>query len=193
MTPFLAFHFPVLGDKTDSAAHGVTRGLVVDLFPFDQDLACGARHISENGLHDLSTSGSHQARYAQDFTGPHAEIHVLENAGAVQVLYLKDHITHLYITLRITFADLTADHHLDDFSHIGLGNQACPDVLAVTEDGNSVAEFEDFFHSVGDINDGNAFLLKGADDLEKDLCLALCQSCRGLIHDDDPSSCPVRS
>ena len=38
---------------------------------------------------------------------------------------------------------------------------------------------------MGDIDDGNAFLLQGADDLEKDLCLALCQRCRGLIHDDD--------
>jgi len=102
-----------------------------------------------------------------------------------QAFHAEDFLTDGDITLGITFANLAADHHPDHIVHGDILNVLGIDVLAVTQDGDAVAQTEDFFHSVGDIHDGDALLAQGLDDREQTFGLGFGQSGGRLVHDDD--------
>ena len=76
------------------------------------------------------------------------------------MLHFKDHIARCDVTLRITLTDLAADHHLHDLSHVRLRDIPDAYILAVAKDRDPVTELEDLFHSVGDVDDGNALRLQ---------------------------------
>ena len=58
------------------------------------------------------------------------------------------------------------------------------DVFAIAEDGDAVAQEENFLHAVADVEDADAFGFELADDAEEDFGFAGGEAGRGFIHDE---------
>ena len=136
-------------------------------------------------MHDFRASRTHQAGYAKHFTGMHTEIDILEGLALGEILHIEHFIADGYtLTLRVTLADFTTDHHTHDVVHVDVLDVLRTHICTVTQDGNAIAEFKDFFHSVGNIDDGNALFTQALDKLEQALGLTLGEGCGRLVHDE---------
>ena len=140
---------------------------------------------SPDGAHNLGTARADQTREADDFAFPHVEVDVLIKLAAGEVLDLEDRITDGAVALRIDAVHLAADHHGDDRGRIDLGNGIRADEAAVAHDRYVVAEREDLFHLVRDVEDGAALVAHLLDLLKQTLRLVLRQRRRWLVHNND--------
>ncbi|MCY1241251.1 hypothetical protein D9M72_541430 [compost metagenome] len=59
------------------------------------------------------------------------------------------------------------------------------DILAIADDRDVVAEPHDFFHAVGNVDDGDATAFQPADDLEQDLGFAVAERRGRFVENDD--------
>ena len=85
------------------------------------------------------------------------------------------------------FADeeFAANHLLDEALRRGGGDGLGGDVAAVAQDGDGVAELENFLEAVGDVDNGEAAGLEGADEAEEFARFAEGEGTGRFVHDDD--------
>ena len=76
-------------------------------------------------------------------------------------------------------------HHLDDPVFVELTHRLLAYPFAIAQHGDPVADLEDLFQAVGDVDDAATLLAQLADDHEQLLCLGVGQRVGGLVHDDD--------
>jgi len=81
--------------------------------------------------------------------------------------------------------DLATDHLLDDAVGRGVDGLLCANVFAIAQDCDGVAQAEDFFHAVRDVDDGDAALLELREKMEEMLTLVRGEGAGGFIHHDD--------
>jgi hypothetical protein len=60
-----------------------------------------------------------------------------------KILDLEDGLSDCGAVLVEVITDIAADHHGDEFAHIGLGNPAGCDVAPVAQNGDAIANAED--------------------------------------------------
>src|ERR1700684_1189537 len=89
-------------------------------------------------------------------------------------------------TLAIERADVAAHHHADDRLHIGFGDAARGDVMAVAQNSVAIAEAENLFQPMRDKDDRQAFGLQRAYDADEIDNLGFAQSRGRLVHDNEP-------
>src|SRR5206468_1700079 len=78
-----------------------------------------------------------------------------------------------------------ADHHADDLFAVGVAHLHGADVMAVAEDGHAVGDAEDLLQAVADVDDADAALPEGADQVEQVCQLVLGEGGGRLVHRDD--------
>ncbi|MPM62594.1 hypothetical protein SDC9_109470 [bioreactor metagenome] len=78
-----------------------------------------------------------------------------------------------------------SNHALDDGSCRKLVCRPGAHILAIAHDGDFVADLQDLFHLMGNIDDGHTSCLQRANDGEQMLHLILRQRGTWLIHNDD--------
>ena len=77
---------------------------------------------------------------------------------------------------------LIADHLFNDPRNTGIADGPFADKTAIAENGNVVANFHQFFQTMGDIDDGDAAPFKLPDNIEQDFDFRLAEGGGGLIH-----------
>ena len=96
--------------------------------------------------------------------------------AAVQSLHAQELFARRGLPFREVLFDLPVGHKANQLRCGDLGNRMRGDVSAVAQDGNAVADLEKLLHAVGDIDEGDAFLLQVSDGPEQPLDFAASQS-----------------
>ncbi|MNT03546.1 hypothetical protein D3C72_1380890 [compost metagenome] len=84
-----------------------------------------------------------------------------------KVANFQNHFARLVLFVREALVQGAADHHGDDLVHIQPFERLSGDPLAVTQNGDLIAQLEDLFHFMRDIDDATATLFQFTDNGEK--------------------------
>ena len=87
---------------------------------------------------------------------------------------------------RKVFLEPPADHHLDEGGAIDFGDGLRGHVPAVAQHGDVIAQQEDLFEPMADVDARDAALAQPADQLVEPIGFVLRQAARRLVEDDDP-------
>ena len=88
--------------------------------------------------------------------------------------------------------DVAPDHLVDEAVVVGVLDALGGDVAAVAQDGDGVAEFENFLEPVRDVEDGAAAVAQATNDGEEAAHLALGEAAGGLVECDDTGAAGER-
>ncbi|MNE59414.1 hypothetical protein D3C80_1545070 [compost metagenome] len=130
-----------------------------------RDVTASTRQRTVQHFHQFGTTRAHQARHTQDFTLAQRKGNIVD-AWTAQVVHLQTDITRRFIQPRILIFKLAPHHHFDQRifgqrGHFALGNK-----LPVAEHGNVIANLENLFHAVRDINNATSLRFQLADNAE---------------------------
>ena len=134
-------------------------------------------------MHQLGASGANQTAEAQDLSLTQLDVDILQ-AVAGEMLGAEDHFVAAGRLGGIGLGQLTAYHQTDEALLVCLVNAYSGNILAVTEDGDSITNFKQLFQTMRYIDDGNAFRLQFADDLKQALLLLHSDRGGGLVHNN---------
>ena len=148
------------------------------------DITADARQCAVEHFHQFGTSRAHQTRDTEDLTLAQGKGHIV-NARTAEVIHLQADLTRCFIQTRILIFQLTSHHHFDERifgqrRHFALGNK-----LPVAEDGDVIANLEDLFHAVRNIDNPTTLRFQLADNAEQGFGFGISESVGRLIHDDD--------
>ena len=101
---------------------------------------------------------------------------------SAQIVYTQLDVANAVLALWKTLAQFAAHHHGDNFVKSGFGYVAHTCILAIAQNGDAVANGEDFFHAVGNVHKGNAFVFQLTHGFKQGLDFAVGKSGSGLIH-----------
>ena len=151
------------------------------------DLAGVHLVCAEYGARHFRPARAHQPGKTQDLAPAHDEVHVLDEAPAIQVAHLEhDLVVRGWGGRLVALEQRAADHHRDDRFHAGGRGRHCVDVPAVAHHGYAVGNSFQLVHLVRDVDDADAVTLELADDAEEIVDLRVVQRCGRLIHDEHP-------
>ena len=108
---------------------------------------------------------------------------IVESLSA-KILNLEHHITDLTVHFREDALNITSYHHGDQFISCNTIKTSGVYIGTISEYRYAVADFENLFHTVGDVDDRNTFLLQISDYIEQSVCLCGIQRRCRLVHDD---------
>ena len=158
----------------------------LDLLALDEDLAGGQLVHTEDALDQLAAARAYQTADAEDLAAADGKADALYLVvGTDDVLCFKNDIADFGLQLGEYIGNLAADHHFDELSLVEVLGVARTDVLTVAVNADTVADGEDFVHTVRNIDNGNALCGQAADMLEQQLDLAVGDGGCRLVHDDD--------
>ena len=121
------------------------------------DFASGGGVEAENGGSHFAAAGADEPSQAEDFAGAQLEADVRKLAGRGEVFDVEKLFAERAIEVGgAGVGDFASDHLGDDAFGGGLGNGFGGDMAAVAEDADGVAEAEDFFQPMGNVDDGDA-------------------------------------
>ena len=165
---------------------GLPGRAVADLPAVDPDGAAVPGHGAEEVFQNLRPAGAVQTGNAQDLALVELEAGLLE-AGVLagQMLDLQNHLAGDIVLGREAVGQLPAHHQPDDLIHGQLLGRPGGHPGAVPHDGHIIADAQDLFHLVGDVNDAAALVTQHVDDAEQVLHLGLRQGGGGFVKDDD--------
>ena len=150
----------------------------------ERDGTAGARQRAVQHLHQLRASGPHQPGDAENFALTKGKGHIF-NARSAQIVHLQTNRTGRFIQVRVLIFQLAANHHFDQQIFIQTGYLALGDKLPVAKDRHIIANLEDLFHTVRDIDNSAPLRLQLADDAEQRFRFGIGQCVRWFIHNDD--------
>ena len=178
------FCLAVLCDEAEAQLDGIERLFDLDFLAGEVELAFLVRIHTEDRSHDFRAASAHEAGNAQDFPLLDREGNIFKDTRLRKVFHLEYFITGDIRARRIVLAHHAADHIADDLVHIRFFCRAAADGLPVTHDRDGIAIIENLFHSMRNIDDGDALRLQLSHDFEKTVSLTLRQSGSRFIHDD---------
>mgnify|MGYP007012695763 CR=1 FL=1 len=123
--------------------------------------------------------------YAEDLAFTQFEGDIVEQSVLTEVFDFQDYFAGFVCASGVIFGNRTADHVADYLFHIGFAGGFAADSVAVAHYGDGIAVGEYFFHSMRDVDDGNAFVFKRVHYGKQFFCFTFCQGGRRFIHDDD--------
>ncbi|CRZ89624.1 Uncharacterised protein [Vibrio cholerae] len=92
------------------------------------------------------------------------------NRGLIEcgeILHLKNDILRFVAFFRETLGQFTANHHRNDLVHVQPFQRTRIDPLAITQNGDLIANRKDLFHFVRDVHHPTAFFFELFDDGKK--------------------------
>ena len=133
----------------------------------------------------FAAPGTHQTRQAEDFALAHVEAHIVEYAGAGQMLHFQHHLADVRLQLGIQILDLPTHHGLHqnligDFLDI-----PGADVAGVPEHRDPIGQPVHILQPVGDEEDGFPLIPELLSDSVELLAFPLGKGRRGLVHNYD--------
>ena len=149
-----------------------------------RDVTAGARQCAVQHFHQFGTSGPHQPGYAKDLAFTQRERNIVY-ARTAQVIDLQANITRRFFQARVLIFQLTSHHHFNQRVFCQRGNFTFGNKLPVTEDGYVVANLEDLFHTVRNIDNAASLGFQFADDAEQGFGFGIGEGIRRFIHNDD--------
>ena len=114
----------------------------------DVYLAAVERISAEDRAHGLGTAGAYQAGEAEDLSAVCLEADVVEHAAFFQVLGLEEALALGAEFLRELVLQRTANHACNQVVVVRIADVFRPNILAVANDGNAVAQLEQLFQLV---------------------------------------------
>ncbi len=182
---YQAIALTVFGDVDDTVRQAILRRTGNNLMAIKRNVSAGARAGTIQHLHQLGTPGAHQPGHAEDFALAQRKGDIIY-ARAAQVINLETNITRLLINAWVLIFQLTSHHHLNQRvfgqrHHFTLGNK-----LPVAEYRHVVADLEDLFHTVGDIDNAAPLGFQLADHAEQGVGFGISEGVSRLIHHDNP-------
>ena len=151
------------------------------------DLAGVHLVCAEHGARHFRPARAHQPGKTQDLALAHDEVHVLDEAPAIQVAHLEyDLVVRGRGGRAVALEQGAADHHCDDGLHAGGRGRHRVDVLAVAHHGYAVGDSLELVHLVRDVDDADPVAFELADDAEEVIDFRVVQRRGGLIHDEHP-------
>ncbi len=105
------------------------------------------------------------------------------DSPAEEVLELNDDFVTVTASVWELLLQAAADHGGDDFVDGDVFDLRGGYHLSVAHDRGAIAQGEDLFQAMGDVNDRNPFIPQLAQDVEETLDLQIRQSSGGLVHD----------
>ena len=177
----------LLGNHGKAVLDGLLGAVEVHQPVFEINPARGPGAHAKDGLQQLGTPGAHQTIEAENFSLPHVEGDILEVGGKFggQVLDGQDGAARGIVHRGEAAFQRAAHHGGNELVHVGVLGALGHDQIAVPQDGNLVADFKNFVHLVGDVNERNTLLLEHPHHLEELIHLLNRQGGRGLIQDDN--------
>ena len=93
----------------------------------------------------------------------------------------------------VDLIDRSIDHQCDEIVLVGLGDPPRANQRAVAQDRDAIAQFENFFQTVADVDDGDAIRLQPADQLEQRRRLLTREIGGRLVEDQEFGAAPLRA
>ena len=174
----------VFGDIDNAVRQTILRRTGHHFAAIERHGTAAARQRAVQHFHQFGPPGAHQPGNAEDLPLAQGKGHVI-HPRAAEVVDLQAHRAGRLIEVGILVFQLTADHHLDKSVLIQRRDLALGDKLPVTKDRHVVANLEDLFHTVGDIDDTAPLRLQFADDAEQRFGFGIGQRIGRFIHNDD--------
>ena len=163
----------------------LTRGLDMYFLALDLDGAAVDRICAENRAHDLGTACAYQTGKAQNLSAVCLEGYIVQHAGLNNVVNLQHRLLGLGAEfLRELVVQRAAYHCGDQRVIVPAADVAGFNVLTVTDNGNTVAQLEQFFQLMGYKDDADAACLQITAGLHQLLNLFLAQRGGRLVHND---------
>ena len=138
----------------------------------------------------FAAAGAHQAVYAEDFACPQRQRHVIDGKPAgrarqADLLRAKHLPARLVVVGLGEILGVGADHLPDDPLRVDVFHLLMAGDVAVAQHGDVVADADQLFQPVRNVDDRDALALEVGDHLEQHLDLG-CRKRRGrLVHDED--------
>ena len=146
--------FPVLRNKRNSKINRLSGRPRIDLFSIQNNLSGFLRLRSEDHLSQLCPARADQSAKPEHLTGMNPEIHVLIAIPGYMLQFQNDFsCIDTILSFRIFLCHLPTDHQFDQFVHRCLFCDQCRHILTVADDLDPVAQPEDLFQSVGNVDD----------------------------------------
>ena len=183
-----ALTFPILGHQADAQRDRLARGCVAPRGGRGRSTSPVASGSSPKmRARDLRSASADEPCTPDHLARAHRERHVREAARARQVLRRASSSSPAWRTdvRRKVFLEAAADHHLDERGAIDARRRLRGHVPAVAQHGHVIAQPEDLFEPMADVDAGDAALAQPADQLVEPLRFVLRQAARRLVEDDD--------
>ena len=140
----------------------------------------------EERLGKLRAPRADEAGEAHDLSGPDIEGDVAKPVPRGGVSFRgEDDVPGPAGELRVLFFHVARDHQPDQVGLFRSGRVDRRDIAAVAQHGDPVAQRQDLFEVVGDIEDREPLPLQLANEREQDLALPHAQGRGRLVEDDD--------
>ena len=137
-------------------------------------------------MHQLRAPCAHQSGKAQNLAFVQLEGDVF-HAVAAELVHLQHYLrAGSYILHGVILRKGAAHHQLDKALLVGILNVQGVDILAVPQDGDPVADFEQLLQPVGDVNYRHALTLQISDHIEEPPLLLHGDGGGGLVQNQHP-------
>ena len=157
----------VLGQQCQTEFFRLLTGFDGNRLTLYLDLTAREWVCTEDGTHQLGTARTHQSVETGDLTCTSVERNALQRVALPDVGDFEQLFTRLYVNLGIIVGHFTSNHHGYHLIDGDVLDVYGVDVLAIAEDGQTIADLHNFFQSVGDVNDCYALLFQSVDNLEQ--------------------------
>ncbi len=173
---------PVFGNESDTRGHGFTRGARRDRLAGYLDGAARGRIQTEDDTAEFRSTGTHQSRQADDFTGANLERDVPKETAADVVDAEKNVAGHPSLAAKDGI-DGATDHVLDELLAREVLQRAGVHRGAVTKNRDAIADRAEFVEPVSDVYDRELACREFPDDTEDLMRFGFRERGRGLIED----------
>ena len=152
-----ALGFAVLGQVTDACIHSVTVG-VEGTGPAVEHYLAGTDGINgAQTAHNLAPSRAHQPGKTQDLPPPQGKTDFAEDTAG-EAVDLQNRIVRCDTAALgwVEISQLTAHHSADDIVCTDISGVHGSDIGTILEHSDPVADFKDFRHAVGDVENADS-------------------------------------
>ena len=170
------FALAVFRDQRQPAADAPRRVALPHLLAVDEDLAGRLAMPAHDAVEQLAAAGAHQAVDAENLAGPQRQRHMVDGqpaGGARQadVLGAEDLLARLVVVGLGEVLGVGADHLPHDPLRVDVLHLLLAGDVAVAQHGDVVADADQLFQPVRDVDDRHALRLEVGDHLEQHLDL----------------------
>ncbi|MOA11710.1 hypothetical protein D3C78_1316650 [compost metagenome] len=143
--------------------------MVINFFTVQRNGAIGLLTDTKQSFHNISTFCTDQTGNTQNFAFVQIERDIANRrlTQRREVAHLKNDFAWRVLFIREALVQRAPNHHGDDFVHVQPFKRLSSDPLPVTQNSDFIAQLEDLFHFVRDINNAAAALFQFTDNSEK--------------------------
>ena len=173
----------ILRHQSDRIVHRILGGFRSIRFAVEFDLAAGDLVDAEQRSGDFGSTGAHEACQADDFTSTDFEADVLHTLIGTQISHLKQGFADLrpILMMLAEHFGMLADNTFDDLLIGEVSHIRSDQVLTVTKNRDTVGDLTNLIHTMGNVDQRNAFVPQMPDQIEEPVGFRRTQRSRRLV------------